>query len=162
MGEIWSQKALAFCESPIAKAIGLRINNLMFGLNNRFNPLPKFKQKLITFNWRKNMTDTLELAAVIKALRQELINAQQEGTGKDIRFNVNSVEVELETVVEVAGDGKGGFKIRFGVVEANAEAGGHYKNATKQKIKLSLGAVTVTQNPDGSVTTNALQINDKA
>ena len=41
VGEIWSQKALAFCESPIAKAIRLRLNNLMFGLNNRFNPLPK-------------------------------------------------------------------------------------------------------------------------
>ena len=106
------------------------------------------------------MTDTLELAAVIKALRQELITAQQEGTGKDIRFNVNSVEIELETVVEIAGDGKGGFKIKFGVVEANAEAGGHYKNATKQKIKLSLGAVNVIQNSDGSITTHTSLIND--
>lgn len=120
----------------------------------------KFKQKLITFNWSKNMTDTLELAEVIKALRQELITAQQEGTGKDIRFNVNNVEVELETVVEIAGDGKGGFKIRFGVVEANAEAGGHYKNATKQRIKLSLGAVNLTKNPDGSIITEPSLIND--
>lgn len=108
------------------------------------------------------MSDTLELAAVIKALRQELINAQQEGDDKKIRFNVNNVEVELETVVEVAGDGKGGFKIRFGVVDANLEAGGHYKNATKQKIKLSLGAVNVTQNSDGSITENTLQVHDKA
>jgi lipopolysaccharide export system protein LptA len=110
----------------------------LFFIGLSFTLAASLKQKLIIFNWRKNMTDTLELAAVIKALRQELINAQQEGTGKDIRFNVNSVEIELETVVEIAGDGKGGFKIKFGVVEANAEAGGHYKNATKQKIKLSL------------------------
>jgi hypothetical protein len=110
------------------------------------------------------MTDntTLELADVIKALRQELITAQQEGENKDIRFNVNNVEVELETVVEIAGDGKGGFKIKFGVVEANAEGGGHYKNATKQKIKLCLEAVEVIENPNGTKTTRALNIRDKA
>ena len=84
------------------------------------------------------MADTLELADVIKALRRELITAQQEGSGKDIRFNVNNVEVELETVVTKEADGKGGFKIKFGVVEANAEGGGKYQTASKQKIKLSL------------------------
>ncbi len=108
------------------------------------------------------MTDTLELADVIIALRQELITAQQEGEDKKIRFNVSNVEVELETVVEIAGDGKGGVKIRFGVVDVNAEAGGHYKNATKQKIKLSLEAVEVIENADGSKTTRALTIKGKA
>lgn len=110
------------------------------------------------------MTDntTLELADVIKALRQELIAAQQEGEGNNIRFNINNVEVELETLIEKTADGKGGFKINFGVVEANAEAGGHYKNATKQRIKLSLGAVNVTQNSDSSITENTLQIHEKA
>lgn len=109
-----------------------------------------------------NNNNSLELAEVIKALRQELIKAQVEGTEEGIRFNVNNVEVELETVIEKAADGKGGFKINFGVVEANAEAGGHYKNATKQRIKLSLGAVNVTQNPDGSITEKTLQIHEKA
>jgi hypothetical protein len=33
VGEIWS---------PIALAIGLRINHLIFGLTNRFNPLLNF------------------------------------------------------------------------------------------------------------------------
>jgi hypothetical protein len=80
------------------------------------------------------MTDSLELADVIKALRQELITAQQEGTGKDIRFNVSNVEVELETVVEKDANAKAGVK--FWVLDINAE--GKYKNAAKQKIKLSL------------------------
>ena len=83
------------------------------------------------------MTDNntnLELADVIKALRQELIRAQQEGEDKDIRFNVNNVEVELETVVTKEADAKLGMK--FWVVDVNA--GGKYQNASKQKIKLSL------------------------
>ncbi|NOS88263.1 MAG: hypothetical protein HOP34_06935 [Methylococcaceae bacterium] len=78
--------------------------------------------------------NTLELAEVIKALRQELIAAQQEGDNKDVRFKVNNVEVELETVVTKEGDGK--LAIKFWVVEANA--GGKYEHAAKQKIKLSL------------------------
>jgi len=99
------------------------------------------KQKLITSNWSKNMTDntTLELADVITGLRKELIKAQQEGDGESIRFNVNNVEVELETVVTKEADGKLGMK--FWVVEANA--GGKYQNASKQKIKLTLQAVNI-------------------
>lgn len=108
------------------------------------------------------MTDTLELAAVIKALRHELITAQYEGTDNEILFAVNNVEIELETVVEIAGDGKGGFKIKLGVVDANLEAGGHYKNATKQKIKLSLGALNEKPNSDGSTTSTTAKISDKA
>ncbi len=110
------------------------------------------------------MTDNtaLELADVIKALREELVKAQRESTDKEIRFNVNNVEVELETVVEKEADGKGGFKIRLGVVDASAEAGAKYKKAIKQKIKLSLGAVSYTQNSDGTWTPNALTISSKA
>jgi len=88
------------------------------------------------------MTDTLELADVIKALRQELIAAQQEGDGQQIRFNINNVEFELETVVgkeQVAG---GGFKTKFFVVDINADANAKYTNASKQKIKLTLEALT--------------------
>jgi hypothetical protein len=105
------------------------------------------------------MTDntTLELADVIKALRQELIKAQREGENEGIYFNVNNVEVELETVVTKEADGKLGMK--FWVVEANA--GGKYQNASKQKIKLSLEAVEVVKNSDGTETTRALKIKDK-
>lgn len=97
------------------------------------------------------MTDTaLELADVIKALRQELISAQQEGANKEIRFNVNNVEVELETVIEKEVGGKVGGKIRFWVVNTDAELNGKLKGAVKQKIKLSLKPVD-KNNPTGEL-----------
>ena len=96
----------------------------------------------------ENVTKTpLELADVIKALRQELINAQQAGQDEKTRFNVNTVEVELETVIEKEVGGKGSGKIRFWVVDADAEVNGKYKNAVRQKIKLSLQPV-YSNNPD--------------
>ena len=110
-----------------------------------------------------NTTETaLELADVIKALRQELINAQPVGQDEKIRFNVNNVEVELETVVEKEVGGKGKGKIRFWVVDVDAEVNGKYKNASRQKIKLSLEPVDVIQNPDGTTSTPRSQIHDKA
>jgi len=109
------------------------------------------------------MTDntTLELADVIKALRQELIKAQQEGQDKNIRFNINNVEVELETVIgkeQVAG---GGFKTKFFVIDINADANVKFAHASKQKIKLNLQAVTITRNADGSTTSSTTQMNDE-
>lgn len=104
----------------------------------------------------------LELAEVIKALRQELISAQQEGTDKEIRFKVESVEVELETVVakeQVAG---GGFKTKFFVVDINADANAKYTNASKQRIKLNLSTVNVIHTPAGTTTTGSSLINDEA
>jgi hypothetical protein len=84
---------------------------------------------------------TLELAEVIRALRQELIIAQQSGQDEKIRFKVDQVEVELETLVEKEVGGKGSGKIKFWVVDVNAEINGKYKNATRHKIKLSLKPV---------------------
>ena len=85
----------------------------------------------------------LELAEVLQALRENLTEAQNLGSGQNIKFNVTNVEVELETVVgkeEVAG---GGFKTRFFVVDINADANAKYTNASKQKIKLTLQAVNI-------------------
>lgn len=85
----------------------------------------------------------LELAEVLQALRENLIEAQNLGSGQNIKFNVTNVEVELETVVgkeQVAG---GGAKAKFFVVDINAEANAKYTNASKQKIKLTLQAVNI-------------------
>ena len=91
-----------------------------------------------------------------------MINTQQEGKDEKIRFNVNSVEVELETVVEKEVGGTGSGKIRFWVIDVDAEVNSKYKNAAKQKIKLSLEAVDVFQNPDGTTKTVRSQIHDEA
>jgi hypothetical protein len=83
----------------------------------------------------------LELAEVIKALRDELYKAKQTGAGETLRFNVNSVDVEFETAVEYVGSAEAGGKIKFFVFDVDAKASGEYKNATTHKIKLSLQPV---------------------
>jgi len=98
----------------------------------------------------------IELSEAIRALRQELITIKNEGSKKEITFSVKNVEVELETVIEKEVDGQGGFKIKFCVVDVNAEASGKYKAATKQKIKLSLNPKDENSHADDN-----LEIRDK-
>lgn len=81
------------------------------------------------------------LAEVISALREELNTAKQNAENEDIRFNINNVEIELQTVVEMEGGVEGGGKIKFWVLDIDAKASGKYKNAVTQKIKLSLQVV---------------------
>ncbi|RIZ68425.1 MAG: hypothetical protein D0528_07670 [Methylococcales bacterium] len=83
----------------------------------------------------------LELAEVIKALRNELYKAKQVGAGETIRFNVDSVDVEFETAVEYVGTAEAGGKIKFYVFDVDAKGSAEYKNATTHKIKLSLKPV---------------------
>lgn len=84
------------------------------------------------------MAQKLELAAVIKALREELKEAQWAAQGHDIRFNVNNLEVEFQTVVDWEVGGEGGGKIKFWVLDIDAKLNGKYKKSATHKIKLSL------------------------
>lgn len=111
---------------------------------------------------QNNAKNQLELAEVIQALRTELIAAQQQGQGETIKFNLNTVEVELETVVEKEAGASATGKIKFWVLNADAEVSGKYKHAAKQKIKLSLEAVEIVKNPDGTTLENKAKIGDKA
>ncbi|MCI5210927.1 MAG: hypothetical protein D3910_19565 [Candidatus Electrothrix sp. ATG2] len=45
-------------------------------------------------------SEKLELAAMIKALRSQLVEAQREGKDEDIRFTIEDVELELEIAAE--------------------------------------------------------------
>ena len=112
----------------------------------------------------KNMSQKLELAEVISALREELNLAKQNATGEDIRFNINNVEIELQTVVEKKVAGEAGGKVRFWVLDADTKASGEWKDAVTQKIKLSLQVVDTTKTAEEVAETgsNALAINDKA
>lgn len=87
------------------------------------------------------MGQKLELAAVIDALREELNIAKRNGEGQDIRFNINNVDIELQTVVERKVDAGVSGKVRFWVIDADAKANGELKDAVTQKIKLSLQVV---------------------
>ena len=69
------------------------------------------------------MSNPLELSEVIQALRENLTEAQSQGVGQNIRFNINNVEVELQTVVDK--EATTGAKVKFLVVDADAN--GKYK-----------------------------------
>lgn len=88
----------------------------------------------------------LELAEVIQALRENLVEAQSRVDGQNIRFNVTNIDVELQTVVEK--EASLGAEVKFWVL--NVSANGKYKNAITHKIKLSLQAVDKTKS-DGIV-----------
>ncbi|MFQ5544332.1 MAG: trypco2 family protein [Nitrospiria bacterium] len=76
----------------------------------------------------------VELSKMLASLRKELGAAQQEGDGKDIKFAIDDIELELQLTVAEEGGGKAGVK--FWVV--NAETGAKVTSQSIQKIKLNL------------------------
>jgi hypothetical protein len=91
------------------------------------------------------MAQKLELAAVLEALRGELNIAKREGDTHDLRFQVDNLEVELQTVVERKAAGEAGGKVRFWVLDADTKASGEHKDAVTQKIKLTLKVVDTSK-----------------
>ena len=80
----------------------------------------------------------LPLADVVRELRAQILLAAEGARHEDLRFKVNTVEIELNVVAkrELGGEGK----ISFKVLGTGVEAGGGGKSAHEhsQKIKLSL------------------------
>lgn len=94
------------------------------------------------------MADKFQLAEVIQELRKSLATASAQGEAETIRFNVNSVEVELQVAVEKSVAGEAGGKFDFWVLgDLNAKTTAGYKNVATHKIKLSLQPVDA-KNPD--------------
>lgn len=85
----------------------------------------------------------IELSAMLVALRQELQVAQQDAMGKEIKFVVNEVELELQLTVAKKAGMEGGVK--FWV--CNAKASGEYSSQSVQKIKLKLTPETADGKP---------------
>lgn len=90
------------------------------------------------------MAGDVTVAEAIKQLRAQLAEAQREGSGKDLRFAVKSVEVELAVVLKSEVEGGVGVKAWF--VEASGKAKG--ADETTHKVKLVLEPV----GPDGKPT----------
>lgn len=90
------------------------------------------------------MAEDVTVAEAIKQLRAQLAEAQREGAGKDLRFAVKSVEVELAVVLKNEVEGGAGVKAWF--VEASGKAKG--ADETTHKVKLLLEPV----GPDGRPT----------
>ena len=80
----------------------------------------------------------IELADLLASLRSEIDRARLEAAGKDVRFRINSIDLELQVSVEKTKEGKGGVK--FWVLTANG--GGSAKSAQTHVVKLSLAAET--------------------
>jgi hypothetical protein len=74
------------------------------------------------------------LAEAIQSLRLELWEAMVAGTGSDVRFRVDSIELTVETAVTKTVGGKAGIK--WWLVEAGGEAS--RDSAATQTLKLSL------------------------
>ncbi|MCI5138152.1 MAG: hypothetical protein D3922_06995 [Candidatus Electrothrix sp. AR1] len=81
-------------------------------------------------------TDKLELAAMIKALRSQLFEAQRDGQNEEIRFTIEDVELEVQVTTER--QTKGDVSAKFYVLTSKVE--GSKKDAVMQKLKLKLKA----------------------
>jgi hypothetical protein len=77
------------------------------------------------------------LAKMIQDLRTELLTAVAEGEGKELRFKLQPIELDLELALTWTGEANGGVK--FWVVEFSAK-GGAEKGMT-QRVKLVLDPV---------------------
>jgi hypothetical protein len=81
------------------------------------------------------------LAAAIEALRTELSGAMAAGGGQGMQFALEPIELTVQAVVTVEGNGKIGWKI--------LEFGGSHESAVTQTLKLTLAPVW--KRPDGTL-----------
>lgn len=84
-----------------------------------------------------------QLVEVISALRNDIEEAIEQGEGEKVKFDVNEIEIDLQTQITKTGDLKvnGGveFKILgFEIGKAELEANGQYSKADSHTIRLKL------------------------
>ncbi|GHA08860.1 hypothetical protein GCM10010372_05300 [Streptomyces tauricus] len=97
----------------------------------------------------------IELADMIRELREQLTSALADGDGRMLRFELGPVEVE--TSVAVTREGGGDAKVRLWVVDAGAS--GTYGHAETQRITLTLVPKVVP--PGGGPAETALITGDE-
>jgi hypothetical protein len=85
--------------------------------------------------------ENIELSVMLGQLREELQAAQLQGTGSDLKFRIEDIEIELQ--IGTTKGGKGGGGVKFWVYNAEAEV--NASQAKTQKLKLKLKPV----GPDG-------------
>lgn len=82
----------------------------------------------------------IELAELLASLRAEINRARLDSAKDDVRFRVDSIDLELHVAVEKEAGVDAG--VRFWVVSMGGK--GSAKSSETHVIKLSLGAVTDT------------------
>jgi hypothetical protein len=90
------------------------------------------------------VSEPVELASAIQALRQQLAEARRVGWFDELGFVMEPVELTIQAVVEKDANGKVGWGI-LGV-------GGGYQSTTTQTLKLTL--TPVRRGPNGTLTRN--------
>jgi hypothetical protein len=81
----------------------------------------------------------LELSDMIVGLRKEIQLAQAKAVKEDLKFTVDSVEIEAQVTVSMEGSGKTGVKWKFLIFsEADAEIAGKVGREKVQTIRLKL------------------------
>jgi len=78
--------------------------------------------------------DRIELADFIRVLRSQLQAAGEEGAGQELRFDVQKLELEIQTEIECDASVSGRFKVWV----ANLGASTSEKDRVTQTIRLSL------------------------
>lgn len=100
------------------------------------------------------MSDGVQVAEAIEALRSELEAAMDAGKGGRLRFEATAIDVELQATVTLGTEAGGGVK--WWLVDAGAK--GSAERVTTQTIRLSLTPKVVSG--DGSVQTPLLDGRD--
>jgi hypothetical protein len=95
---------------------------------------------------RYAMNSGISLSTLIDELRRELTEAIQRGVTEDLRFELGSIDLELDVVVEKCAGPN--VKVKFLVVELGADR--KITSSASQRIKITLTPkhrLHPTQNP---------------
>lgn len=76
----------------------------------------------------------IPLSDLLARLREELLEAQEEGKDSALKLEVQEIEAELHVTATQEGSGRAGIKLWV----LNAEAGGNDTAVTTQRLKLKL------------------------
>ena len=104
------------------------------------------------------MSEGIELADAIAQLRSELSRAIKAGKGKDLRFEVEDLELELQVVVtnENKGVGKVEAGLKFWLAgNAKASAEGSFSDGASQLQKIRLKLKPVGSDGQGQLLSGA-------
>lgn len=85
----------------------------------------------------------IELADLLTSLRSEINRARINATGEDVRFRIDSIDLEVQVEVEKTGEGNAGVK--FWVLTAGGKETA--RSAQTHVVKLSLTAETAAGDP---------------
>ncbi len=80
--------------------------------------------------------DKIELSKMLGQLREELLTAQGEGQGSELKFLIEDIEIELQIATTQSGGANGGVKLS--VISFGAKVDASEVETQKLKLKLKL------------------------